>query len=170
MRKSDTPPLAMSHSPAYYQHYQSPISSSPALTSSTPRLQPPPQAQVAYRTEKYPQGPEHVKASVSSATSGSTDATDPRSQHISQVYQNTWDPESGYGQTQSGRHSHRSPASMNRMSDSQRRPREMEQAPPATVIRYIRQEVDDDEEEEEPDHAIWILVSPNAIRLFHYFC
>ena len=35
----------------------------------------------------------------------------------------------------------------------------MVQAPPETVIRYIRQDVDDDgEEEDSPDHAIWILV------------
>lgn len=157
MREPDAPPPAMSHSPAYHPHYASPASSSPAIPS-TPRMQRPVPAHLANRATKLPHGHDHIKASVSSATSGSTDATDPRAYNALQPYQQQPDLERGDLLDSGRRHCHRSQPASHRV-ESRQRSREMEQHPPATVIRYIQQDVDDDEDVEEPDHAIWILVS-----------
>lgn len=153
MREPNSPPLAMSHSPAYYQHYRSSNNSSPTGRHSHPPRRPPP-AHVAPRQEPLAES-DHLKTSISSATSGSTDATDPRYQQSSPTYQYNGDAERGHGLGGRSCQSQFSPATSQRHGH-----REMVQAPPATVVRYIRQDADDDEEEEEaPDHAIWILVS-----------
>lgn len=157
MRELNSPPPAMSHSPAYYQQSRSSNNSSPAPRSQ-PFPQRPPPAQVAMgRADKLPHNHEHIKASVSSATSGSTDATDPRSYSPPQAYQYASEAERGHMQGRSPRQVHMSPAVSDRVSNSHRHTREMVQATPDTVIRYIQHDADEDDIEE-PDHAIWILV------------
>lgn len=159
MRETDASPPAMSHSPAYHPHYTSPASVSPPIPPPH-RMQRPVPAHLTGRIDKLPHGLDHIKASVSSATSGSTDATDPRLQTVPQAYQYHTDLERGHAPERSRDRGYRSPPTSTRISHSRQRPREMEQAPPSTVIRYIQQDVEEDEEDvEEPDHAIWILVS-----------
>ena len=157
MRETNAPPPVMTQSPVYSQHHSSPMSFSP-VSSSQPHVQRPIPAHLTYQSEKFPRGSDHVKASISSATSGSTDATDSRFQHISQAHHQTPDLERGQEHSTSRSHCNRGQSS--RISENRQRSREMIQAHPDTVIRYIRQDVDEDDEDvEEPDHAIWILVS-----------
>jgi len=144
----------MSHSPAYYEHTRS---SNSSFTAPRDQLSPrrPPHAYLGSNQEHLPNA-DHVKTSISSATSGSTDATDPRNHNPARPYQYGPAAERGHAQDRRGRHSQLSPAASHRVSNSAHGHREMVQAPPPTVIRYI-QEDGDDEEEEKPDHAIWIL-------------
>lgn len=133
MCEPQSPPLAMSHSPAYHPHYRASQSSSPAFRQQPPPRRPPP----AHVEGQPVRSLSDVKASISSATSGSTDATE-ADRH--------------------SRQSQLSSAASHRLSNSNNGHREMVQAPPATVIRYIQYDVDEEEEGEEPGHAIWILV------------
>ncbi|KPI38608.1 uncharacterized protein AB675_4240 [Cyphellophora attinorum] len=156
MRKPDSVPPPMSHSPAYYPHYASPVSSSPAVPS-TPRLHRPVPAHLSDRPDKFSHVPNHIKASVSSATSGSTDATNSRVQNAPQPYPYQSDLERGDVAERSRRHGNRSHSTSHRV-ESRQRSREMEQQPPSTVIRYVQSDIEgDDDDDEEPDHAIWIL-------------
>jgi hypothetical protein len=158
MRQTDSNPPPMSHSPAYCPHYASPASSSPAVPS-TPRLHRPVPAHLSDRTDKFPHVPDRIKASASSATSGSTDATNSRVQNAPQLYPYQSDLERGDVAERSRRHGNRSHSTSHRI-ESRQRSREMEQQPPSTVIRYVQSDIEgDDEDGEEPDHAIWILVS-----------
>jgi hypothetical protein len=110
---------------------------------------------------------DHLKTSISSATSGSTDSTGQRNTYP-QSYQYHADAERGYGSDPRSRSSYLSPAASQRQSHGRHAHREMVQAPPETVIRYIRQDVDDDGEEDEPaDHAIWILVGLSSLWVSH---
>lgn len=156
MREANSPPPAMSHSPAYYQQYRSSNSSSPAHRQSQALRRPPP-AHLEPQQAHLPNA-DHLKSSISSATSGSTDATDQRDYTCTQTYPRASEAERGQLPDPRGRSSQLSPTASHRASNGHHSHREMVQASPPTVIRYIQEDVDEEDEEETPDHAIWILV------------
>jgi hypothetical protein len=145
MREPVPPPPPMSQAPAYSSAHKSPYQQA-ALYKYTQPLRSPPAAHI------------EAKQSVSSATSGTTDVTDPTANSAGQGYHGGPHVERSLAQSHlQSRPQYMSPTTSSRLSASQPRTREMVQAPPATVIRYIQHDVDEDDEEE-PDHAIWILV------------
>jgi hypothetical protein len=158
------PPPAMSHSPAYYEQYRTSHNSSPAVRQMYPP-QRPHAAHVVGKSQPFSQA-DHLKTSISSATSRSTDSSDPRNT-TTQTHSDSADIERGHGRDVRNYQSRRSPTDSQRQTHATYGHREMAQAPPDTVVRYIRQDVDEDEVPENPDHAIWILVRSLAFAVAH---